>query len=96
MFGVFTHVVSLKFLLFVVNKVSISVGIDRVVVLNLMGFGAVALFALLLGQVGVFGYLLAVERLQFVARLEGFGKCEKEEENANKSPQNKWSLHVSE
>ncbi len=77
MFGVFAHVVSLKFLLFVVNKVSISVGIDRVVVLNVMGFGAVTFLALLLGQVGVFGHLLAIERLQFIARLEGFGKCEK-------------------
>ncbi len=63
MFGVFADIVFLKFLVFVVNKVSISVGIDRVVVLNLMGFGAVAFFALLLGQVWVFGYLLAVERL---------------------------------
>jgi hypothetical protein len=77
MLGVFADVVSLKVLLFVVNKVSISVGVDRVVVLNLMGFRAVAFFALLLGQVGVFGHLLAVERLQFIARLKGFGKCEK-------------------
>ncbi len=77
MFSVFADVVSLKVLLFVINKVSISVGVDRVVVLNLMGFGAVAFFTLLLGQVGVFGHLLAVERLQFIARLKGFGKCEK-------------------
>ncbi len=77
MFGVFADVVSLKFLMFVVNKISISVCVDRVVVLNLMGFRAVAFFALLLGQVGVFGHLLAVERLQFIARLKGFGKCEK-------------------